>query len=63
MTEKEISELYIRLAFYYESAIGALLAKGVIDADFAIATKERFYDLLDEEKSAHPNIQKNQRLP
>lgn len=26
MTEKEISELYIRLAFYYESAIEALLS-------------------------------------
>ena len=50
MTEKEISELYIRLAFYYESAIEALLAKGLIDADLAAATKERFYDLLDEEK-------------
>lgn len=27
MTEKEISELYIRLAFQYESAIDTLLAK------------------------------------
>lgn len=50
MTEKEISELYIRLAFYYESAIEALLTKGLIDADLAAATKERFYDSLDEEK-------------
>ena len=50
MTEKEISELYIRLAFYYESAIEVLLAKGLIDADLAAATKERFYDSLDEEK-------------
>lgn len=50
MTEKEISELYIRLAFYYESAIEALLAKGLIDADLATTTKERFYDSLDEEK-------------
>ena len=30
MTEKEISELNIRLVFYYESAIVELLAKGVI---------------------------------
>jgi hypothetical protein len=50
MAEKEISELYIRLAFYYESVIETLLAKGLIDADLAAATKERFYDSLDEEK-------------
>lgn len=43
MTGKEISELYIRLAFYYESAIGALLAKRLIDEALAAATKERFY--------------------
>lgn len=30
MPEKEIGELYIHLAFYYESAIVELLAKGVI---------------------------------
>lgn len=39
MTENEIGELYTRLAFYYESAIEALLAKGVIDADFVATTK------------------------
>lgn len=50
MPEKEISELYIRLAFYYESAIDALLAKGLIDAALAAVTKQRFYDSLDEEK-------------
>lgn len=50
MIEKEISELYIRLAFYYESAIEALLAKGIIDDDLATVTKEKFYDSLDEEK-------------
>ena len=50
MTEKEISELYIRLAFYYESAIEALLAKGIIDDDLATVTKEKFYDSLDEAK-------------
>lgn len=30
MTEEEISEFCIRLAFLYESAIGALLAKGLM---------------------------------
>ncbi len=42
MTEKEISELYTRLAFQYESAIDTLLAKRLIDADLATAAKEKF---------------------
>lgn len=50
MTEGKISELYTRLAFQYESAIDALLAKGLIDTDLATATKEKFYDSLNEEK-------------
>lgn len=41
MTEKEIGELNICLAFYYESAIVEFLAKGVIvfprtDANYTI---------------------------
>ncbi len=50
MTEKEISELYIRLAFQYESTIDMLLAKRLIDAELATATKEKFYNSLNEEK-------------
>lgn len=50
MTEKEISELYTRLAFQYESAIDILLAKRLIDTELATATKEKFYNTLDEEK-------------
>ena len=50
MTEEEISNLYVRLAFQYESAIDALLTKGLIDTDLAAAAKEKFYDSLDEEK-------------
>ena len=50
MTEEEISKLYIRLAFQYESAIDTLLAKGLIDTDLATAAKEKFYDSLNEEK-------------
>lgn len=50
MAEKEISELYVRLAFQYESAIDTLLTKGLIDIDLATAAKEKFYDLLNEEK-------------
>lgn len=50
MVEKEISELYIRLAFQYESAIDILLTKRLIDTELATATKEKFYNTLDEEK-------------
>ena len=50
MTEEEIRKLYIRLAFQYESSIDALLTKGLIDTDLATATKEKFYDSLNEEK-------------
>lgn len=50
MTEEEIGELYIRLAFQYESSIEVLLAKGLIDTDLAAATKKKFYDSLNEER-------------
>lgn len=50
MEKEEISELYIRLAFQYKSVIDMLLAKGLIDKDFATTHKEKFYDTLDEEK-------------
>ena len=50
MTEEEISELYARLVFLYESAIDTLLAKRVIDTDLATTAKEKFYDSLDEKR-------------
>ena len=50
MTEEEISELYIRLAFQYESAIGRLLDKKIIDQDLVDRHRKSFYDSLDEEK-------------
>lgn len=50
MTEKEIEDLYTRLAFQYESSIDALLAKRIIDIDFATTSREKFYDSLNEEK-------------
>ena len=50
MTKEEISELYTRLAFQCESAIDALLAKGLIDTDLATSTKEKFYDPLNAER-------------
>ncbi len=50
MNENELRERYIRLAFQYESAIDALLTKGLVDMEAASAAKERFYDTLNEEK-------------
>lgn len=50
MTEEEISELYTRLAFQYESSIDSLLARQIIDSDIATTSREKFYDSLNEEK-------------
>ncbi len=50
MTEKEIGELYTRLAFQYESSIDSLLARQIIDTNLAITSREKFYDSLNEEK-------------
>lgn len=50
MKEEEISKLYIRLAFQYESAIDTFLAKGLIDTDLAAEHRVKFYDTLNEEK-------------
>ena len=50
MTEKEVGELYTRLAFQYESSIDSLLERQIIDTDLATATKEKFNDSLNEEK-------------
>lgn len=50
MISEEIGELYIRIAFQYESALDQLVGKGLIDKDFADKHKKAFYDSLDEEK-------------
>ena len=50
MPEKEISELYTRLAFQYESSIDSLLERRIIDTDIAATSREKFYDSLNEEK-------------
>ena len=50
MTEKEVGELYTRLAFQYESSIDSLLARQIIDTDLATTSREKFYDSLNEEK-------------
>ncbi len=50
MTMEETNELYIRIAFQYESALDRLISKGLIDRDFADKHRNAFYDSLDEEK-------------
>ena len=50
MTEKEVGELYTRLAFQYESSIDSLLARRIIDTDLATTLREKFYDSLNKEK-------------
>ena len=50
MAEEEINNLYIRVAFQYESAIGQLLDKEIIDQDLVDRHRKTFYDSLDEEK-------------
>lgn len=50
MTGEEISKLYMRIAFQYESALAQLVDKGLVDKGFADRYKETFYSSLDEEK-------------
>jgi hypothetical protein len=50
MTEEEITNLYMRIAFQYESAISQLLDKKIIDQDLVDRHRPAFYDSLNEEK-------------
>ena len=50
MTTEEISNLYIRIAFQYESSLEQLVDKGLVDKDFTDKSKQTFYNALDEEK-------------
>ena len=50
MTPEEMSNLYIRIAFHYESTIDRLVGKGLLDKDFVDSHRKTFYDSLDEEK-------------
>ena len=50
MTTEEISNLYIRIASQYESALEQLVDKGLVDKDFADKSRQTFYNALDEEK-------------
>lgn len=50
MTTEEISNLYIRIVFQYESALEQLVNKGLVDKDFTDKSRQTFYNALDEEK-------------
>lgn len=50
MTSEEISNLYIRIAFQYESVLNHLIDKGLADKDLADRSRTAFYDSLDKEE-------------
>ena len=51
MTEKELSELYTRLALQFDSVLGTLVSKNLVFPDFVPRIRKDFYDSLNEEKS------------
>ena len=50
MTEKELSELYARLALQFDSVLGTLVSKNLVFPDFVPGIRKDFYDSLNEEK-------------
>lgn len=50
MMIEETAELYIRIAFLYESELDQLASKELIDKDLADKHRDAFYNSLDEEK-------------
>ena len=50
MTEKELSELYTRLALQFDSVLGTLVSKNLVFPDFVPGIRKDFYDSLNEEK-------------
>ena len=54
MTPEEMSDLYIRIAFHYESTIDWLVGKGLLDQDFVDNHRKTFYDSLNEENCGPP---------
>ena len=51
MTEKELRELYTRLAIQFDSVLGTLVSKNLVFPDFVPGIRKDFYDSLNEEKS------------
>lgn len=50
MTEEEINDLYIRIAFQCESALAQLVDRGITNEDAVEGYRKIFYSSLDEEK-------------
>lgn len=50
MTEKELSELYARLALQFDSVLGTLVSKSLVFPDFVPGIRKDFYDSLNKEK-------------
>ena len=50
MTEKELSELYTRLALQFDSVLGTLVSKNLVFPDFVPGIRKDFYGSLNEEK-------------
>lgn len=45
MTEKELSELYARLALQFDSVLGTLVSKSLVFPDFVPGIRKRFLRL------------------
>lgn len=50
MTEKELSELYMRIALQFDSVLETLVSKNLVFPDFVPGIRKDFYDSLNEEK-------------
>ena len=50
MTEKELSELYTRLALQFDSVLGTLVSKNLVFTDSVPGIRIDFYDSLNGEK-------------
>lgn len=44
MTPEELSNLYMCVAFQYESALNQLVGQGLVDKDLADTTRKTFYN-------------------
>ena len=62
MTTEEISNLYIRIAFQYESALEQLVDKGLVDKDFADKSKQTFYNALEEKLRTDQKIRNHTEI-
>ena len=50
MTQEEIQERYLKIGFWFETTMGILKEKGLVEPQFALEYSQRFYDLLGTEQ-------------